>query len=108
MFQEALDSRSKVGRNPLLSVDEVDHEEVLSAERGETFVSDLLEVAQELRVLDLTVTSSSANLYFSASLAPRMEQAASQIQDSRDLSLFLPLAIVNLPIHCSIVFAHNE
>jgi hypothetical protein len=30
-------------------------------------------------------------LYFGASLAPRIEQAASQIQDSRDLSLAVPL-----------------
>ena len=34
------------------------------------------------------------SLYFGASLAPRMEQAASQIQDSSDLSVPLELAIV--------------
>ena len=32
-------------------------------------------------------------MYFAASLAPRMEQAASHIQDSRDLSLEINSAI---------------
>jgi hypothetical protein len=47
------------------------------------------------------------SVYLGASFAPRMEQAASQIQDSRDLSLLLPLAIVTLPVHYVIVLAHN-
>ena len=36
------------------------------------------------------------SLYLGASLAPRMEQAASQIQDSMDLSLVVAVAVVFL------------
>ena len=45
-------------------------------------------------------------MYFGASFAPRMEQAASQIQDSRDLLVFVGFANGPVPSFAGGAIAH--